>query len=1172
MSEARSELDPVEALADEFADRYRRGERPSLTEYVERYPELAGRIRDLFPALVAMEELGSVAGSLGPAGAGKAGGLSPAPAQLGDYRIVRVVGRGGMGVVYEAVQNSLGRHVALKVLPAPGLLPPIQLERFRREARAAARLHHTNIVPVYGVGEDQGIHYYAMQFIQGQGLDEVLKELRRLRLSAEGPAGADGDGPADAAGSIARSLLCGRWEEVAPADAPPPTTAPPAISEPPGSTVSLSGRLAGPTDGAGKSDRQFFRSVAQMGAQVADALDYAHKQGILHRDIKPSNLLLDSRGTVWVTDFGLAKAEGTDELTQTGDIVGTLRYMAPERFAGRSDPRSDVYALGITLYEMLTLEPAFGEALRPRLIEQLLHQDPPQPRQRDGNIPRDLETIVLKAIDKEPGRRFQTAGEMAADLRRYLAGEPLQARRTGPWERVVKWARRRPAVAALLAVSAAALLTTLVGGLIYNARLEKALGQAEANLDKARQAEREKTEQLGLSYLRHAQASRWSGHAGQRFDSLEALTRAAASFRDLGTLPEHLLELRNEAIACYVLADVGRGEQVTLKPPWTRLHSFDPACRRYALGDDDGNNGQKWISVRRAADHQEIVRLPGPGIYAHVVEWSPDQRYLSALYHHSSEFDQAQWWVWDLELGKPVLKKDMGGSRGSDFSADSRRVAVALKDGSVGVYDLRSGKEEARLPGFKPTNVRFHPDGKKLAVASTLQRLVSVVDLEGGKILATLRHSAGVYDVAWRGDGRLLAAACYDRCAQVWDLAKPAWPRLLRTLQGHEGAVVNLAFSHDGEFLATSAWDGTTRLWEPLGGKQLVATDQGSGWWFHGDDHLLGYREGKEKFGRWKLARARERRSFRGHVGMVWGAQISADGRLMVSAGQDGIRFWNLEAATEAGKEITALYIAGPARAALFKGNDLITAGPAGLRRWPLTVDFTQGGVRRGPPQPIGLAEHGPLSVEESASLSPNGRRIAVVPTMGDALVFDFDHPEVSLRLQGQNGLNRVAFSPDGNWLATSNWQGRSGVRIWDARTGALHKELPSLESVHAQFSPDGRWLVIGLGTEYRFLEVGSWRLVRSLARERAGTMPGYIVFTRHGEMLAVSHSRTLVRLLDPSSGAELATLPAAGPPVCFSPDGRRLVTLGDNFALDVWDLRLIREQLDALGLDWNVY
>jgi RNA polymerase sigma-70 factor (subfamily 1) len=365
MAESDADLDPVEVLAEEFLGRCRRGERPEVEEYAAGHPELAAEIRRVFRALLTLEDLKPSAsectGGIAAAGA--------APERLGDYRILRELGRGGMGVVYEAEQESLGRRVALKVMGAQGLRNPKQLLRFHREARATARLHHTHIVPVFGVGECEGMHYYVMQFIPGLGLDAVLEEIKRL----QGPFPKDdaparpGERGAPTTTELARSLMTGLFtpaptldlseERLAPGQSTP--SAAPARS----SSLVLpgqSGRSAA-TDSAG----WYPRSVALIGVQVAQALDFAHWQGILHRDIKPSNLLLDGQGTVWVTDFGLAKAVGGDDLTHSGEIVGTIRYMAPERFEGRCDARSDVYALGLTLYELLARRPAFEKSTTP---------------------------------------------------------------------------------------------------------------------------------------------------------------------------------------------------------------------------------------------------------------------------------------------------------------------------------------------------------------------------------------------------------------------------------------------------------------------------------------------------------------------------------------------------------------------------------------------------------------------------------------------------------------------------------------------------------------------------------------------------------------------------------------------------------------------------------------
>jgi serine/threonine protein kinase len=520
MSDATSGPDLLNDLAHEFAERYRKGERPSLTEYAARYPALAADIRELFPALVVMEEFGSVGGRAPGPQAGPA--ATPAPERLGDYRILREVGRGGMGVVYEAEQESLGRHVALKVLPAHALLDPKHLQRFEREAKAAARLHHTNIVPVFGVGEDNGLHYYVMQFIQGQGLDQVLEELKHLRKNRAGAAEADRPAATQhaPAAQIAEALLTGRFSVGRLPSPPPPrgegrvgaeqeaATPPPAplAVAPPLSDGSTSILLPGRAEHStlSESGREYWQSVARIGIQVAEALHYAHGQGILHRDIKPSNLLLDTRGTVWVTDFGLAKASDSDDLTQTGDIVGTLRYMAPERLQGQSDPRSDLYGLGITLYELLTLRPAFAEPDRNKLYQRVLHEEPRHPRQLNPEVQRDLETIVLKAIAKEPAQRYATAADLAEDLRRFLDDRPVKARRASWVERLWRWARRNKMAAALLATVGISVL--LITGLSLAAvyRLNLVAYQAQQAADQARRSERDAKEGLFRSSFAQA--------------------------------------------------------------------------------------------------------------------------------------------------------------------------------------------------------------------------------------------------------------------------------------------------------------------------------------------------------------------------------------------------------------------------------------------------------------------------------------------------------------------------------------------------------------------------------------------------------------------------------------------------------------------------------------------
>ena len=387
--QADAACDAFDRVAEEFAERCRRGESPSIDEYARRHPEHARRIRELLPSVAMMERL---KGRLRSAQDDAASLHEPTLESLGEYRIVRELGRGGMGIVYEAVQESLGRHVALKVIPRHGLLDAKRRQRFRREAMAVAQLHHTNIVPIFAVGEQDGLPYYAMQYIRGSGLDRLLETWRN-----------DGLVP-------------------------------------------------------GADHRRF---VARVGIQAAEALQYAHDQGVLHRDVKPANLLIDEHQVAWITDFGLAKMAGREDLTNSGDVVGTLRYLAPEALQGQTDHRGDIYSLGLTLYELLTLQLPFGDLSPSELLRCVTEEQPIRPRKLDGSIPLDLETIILKATAREPGHRYATAGELADDLRSFLDDRPIRARRASMPHRLGRWCRRNKMLAGVTAFAAMSFLAAL---------------------------------------------------------------------------------------------------------------------------------------------------------------------------------------------------------------------------------------------------------------------------------------------------------------------------------------------------------------------------------------------------------------------------------------------------------------------------------------------------------------------------------------------------------------------------------------------------------------------------------------------------------------------------------------------------------------------------------------
>jgi len=439
------------AVAEEVNACLAGGGVPDVEALAERHPQLAEDIRQLVPAL-------AVLGQLSPT-AVEAGGpphVSPdALGQLGDFRIVREVGRGGMGVVYEAEQISLGRRVALKVLPFAAVLDPRHLRRFQAEAQAAARLHHTHIVPIYAVGTERGVHYYAMEFVEGRALSDVIAELRAWPDGVHRPDhGAEGPPPMEPSGDASISHLT-----------------------PDGSTRAPS----------------FFKSVARLGVQAAEALAHAHEMGVLHRDVKPSNLIVDAVGRIRVTDFGLARLAGDPSITMAGDILGTLRYMSPEQAsAGRApvDHHTDVYSLGATLYELLALRPALDGRDRRELLRKIAEEEPPSLRRTNPVVPEELETVVRKAMAKDPEDRYETAGALAADLRRFLEDVPVRARRPTLARRGVKWMRRHQAAVTSGIVVLAVAVAALAAGtaLVWRAKLETeaALVTAERNRREAR--------------------------------------------------------------------------------------------------------------------------------------------------------------------------------------------------------------------------------------------------------------------------------------------------------------------------------------------------------------------------------------------------------------------------------------------------------------------------------------------------------------------------------------------------------------------------------------------------------------------------------------------------------------------------------------------------------------
>jgi serine/threonine protein kinase/WD40 repeat protein len=1124
--------DEVERLAQEFVERRHRGERPTIEEYAAAQPALAEEIRSLFAALLLVEDLGDELGD--PASlSSRQGGVEPGPAaglqQVGEFVILREIGRGGMGVVYEAEQASLGRRVALKVLPFHSLLDSKRLERFQQEARAAARLSHPNIVPVYGVGEHLGMHYYVMQLIPGQGLNHVIEEVRRQREAGE-------------SGAADRTPAVGDLSEAREAEEPD------GGSNAPPSSSSSSSFAAGLDSGAGRSGRErYFLNAARLARDAALALDYAHGQAILHRDVKPSNLLLDASGRVWLADFGLAKAEGSDDLTKSNDFVGTVPYMAPERFKGWSDPRSDVYGLGITLYELLTLRPAFAERDRAQLIRKAASENPPAPRRLDRAIPRDLETVVLKSIAKEPAQRYGSARAMAEDLDRFLLGLPVEARRSHALARLARWCGRNPLPASLTALVAILLIAGTAVSSSYAVRLsrEHAAGQ----------------EKLRAAYLAEARALGASARPGRRLDALEALRRAAEIRPGA--------DLVDAAIASFALVD--------LRPvkTWdkTKREGFEPSpdgsTVAFALRGGE-------IVLRSAADDRELFRLPGSGYDTPYcwVKFSPDGRRLCARYLRGQE---SEWRIWELDRRAASLRlNDVYTGDALAFSPDNRRVAFITKERSLRLYDLATGRVLEELGcGLEIDRVAIHPGCRLIAVvAGPQRRKVYVYDRDVGAVIRSLSTSdqTVIERVAWHPDGKTLAAASPDHLVYVWNAETG---ELTRTLQGHWAEAVGGTFDPDGYLLVSRGWEPAVRFWEPASDRPVLsishnegrfASDRRSFWTV--DDYFVD---------RWELESAMPAFTVFGHDGKTTkhplAITLAPGGRLAATGGEDGVRLWDLARRREVG------HVGSGRVASVFfdaVGKALYASGQEGIFRWPVRpIHAGSDRVAVGPAQPL---SH--LDGWRRAVLSDAGSKIAAVHGNQHAHIIDLTDLERDVQLQGPPPSWRIALSPDGVWAAVGIFRYADAKEVWvwdlrDVKPGGEARPARKLPARWAQveFHPGGKHLATCTPWDCTLWRIADWEPAWRVERERGLTYPAEIAFDRSGKIAAFGYSDSKIWLVEAETGRKLHELEASEPIrlTGLAIEGGTLAASTDGRRFHVWDLNGLGRELAALRLHWEV-
>jgi WD40 repeat protein/tRNA A-37 threonylcarbamoyl transferase component Bud32 len=895
------------------------------------------------------------------------------------------------------------------------------------------------------------------------------------------------------------------------------------------------------------------RAAASLVETLARAMHEAHRQGIVHRDLKPGNVLLAGDGTPKVADFGLAKILSVDTwLTRTESIMGSPSYMAPEQAAGQSrkvGPAADVYALGAIFYVLLTGRPPFAGETVLETLDQMRTQEPVVPSKLEPRLPRDLETICLKCLRKEPEARYAGAEALAEDLRRWRVGEPIAARPVGRVERLWRWCRRNPAVAVLAAGVAVSVLLGVVEA--WYVTIQASKGHQHAS-----RADRE---------AKRAQASE---------------ARASS---------ERLRSDRNRYAAEIHLAfQAWRDGQAALAEK--RLDDLAPATAAAA-----DLRGFEWFYLKNLC-HLDGRTLDGYEAPVRGLAFSGDGKLLvsgGGGYDPESHPWPGEVKVWDVALGRATrtLRDLAAPVLGVALSPDGERIATAGSEKAITLWDARTGTKLQALHGHAAAvlGVAFSPDGERLASAGEDQT-VRIWDATGGKLLFTLHgHSMSVLDLAYSPDGRVLATAGGDETVWVWNAVKG---KALRTLRGHTGAVRGVTFSPDGSRLASAGGDHTVRLWDAAGG-QTVRTLRGHaapvlGVAFSPDGTLLASASEDRTVKTWDPGTGQELHTLRGHAEAVYRVAFHPDGRLLASAGGDrAVKLWDAISEPE---PLTLLGHASPVAAVDFSpdGRRLASAGSDhAVRLWDVETGLEERILRGhvGPVRAVAFRPDGQLlasagddqtvrvwdatdgragqtlrghtSFVRSVAFSPDGRRLASAGDDHTVIIWDAIAGRELLTVRGHDQpVRSVTFSPDGAWLASA--ADDRTVTLWDAASGQEQRTLRGhTGAVHgAVFSPDSRQLASAGGDQtIKVWEVGTGRELLSL-KGHAGPVRS-VAFSRDGRRLASTSDDQTVKLWDVVSGQELLTVRGHLGPVLgavFSPDDQRLASASADQTVKVWD------------------
>jgi WD40 repeat protein/Tfp pilus assembly protein PilF len=912
--------------------------------------------------------------------------------------------------------------------------------------------------------------------------------------------------------------------------------------------------------------------AARLVEQLARAVGYAHGRQVLHRDLKPANVLLTGDGIPKIADFGLARLlSGGEDLTRTGVILGTPSYMSPEQARGGSEPvgpATDVYALGAILYECLTGRPPFKGVTELETLTQVADVDPVSPRQLQPAVPRDLETIVLKCLRKDPGHRYPSALALAEDLRRFQAGQPVVARPVGTLERTWRWCRRHPAVAGLSAAVALLLTVLTVGSWLKNAELRQALKGSN-------EARRKADHELWRSYLAEARAVRLSGRPGQRLRGLAAIRKAL----DLPVSDGHSLDqLRTEAIACLCLPDVEELRRWEGAPEGTIGLSFDAALETYTQARPSGE-----VIVRRTADDTVVAHFHTS--LRPELRLSPDARFVLV---EPSPVDGAALELWKLADGQWIrcVSEPSAITHFAAFSPDGRFLAYQRGDWNVVVHDLEAGRPVAEWP--LPSrgmflSLAFSHDGRRLALGFRDGEvpLIQIRKVPTGEVLACLPQPGLCAEVVWHPDGERLLVGGDDHLIHLWDVGTETE---LASWEGHtKDGIQFLAIDRRGRRLASYDHNARLRVWDVESGQQLFSMPFARpGFWTvrprqDGEVRLV-CQEGRH-LQLLRLIDGREYRKLTGHSPSGRERQgfvaISRDHRLIAIGTEDDSEEYVSVEDMETGRRLAVLPGAslrgaplGFDRSGGLLVNDLVRPR---LVRWAVRQDPANGTIHFGPPRRV-LWEAGENRWTGHWGASADGRVIAFPVRGVGAVVVSLDRPGQRVTLRDQADVRNCGVSPDGRFVATGGHHvppGQSGCRVWSATDGRPLRKLPLWPGGTPVFSPDGTWLGIGVGGQGTLL----WQIPSGEPGPLLDEGPSEVAFAPDGRTVAVG-GESAVRLCLTASGRELARLEIPDQtrlhPIAFSHDGVHLFALDTERTIHAWDLRRIRRGLAELGLDWD--